>query len=125
MSWTGQCQECLATRKQGHGLFCGNFLLARGNYPPCRSVWCGTCYRKSPNDNFPRLDHLQSGSDLEVDLAYTQNSYWCRQDGDHHLMGSSAISALFWNVMGRDPDGANKQDEFTLTAIRRVLLDVM
>ncbi len=59
----------------GHGLFCGNYLLARGNYPPCRSVWCGKCYRESPNDNFPRLDHLQSGSDLEVDAAYTQSCY--------------------------------------------------
>jgi hypothetical protein len=77
MSWTGQCQECSATRKRGHGLFCENFLLARENSPPCRSVWCGTCYRELPDDNFPRLDHLQSCSDLEVDLAYTQNRYWC------------------------------------------------
>ena len=41
MSWMGHCLECSAIRKEGHGLFCGNYLLARGNYPPCRSVWCG------------------------------------------------------------------------------------
>jgi hypothetical protein len=28
-------------------------------------------------------------------------------------------------VVGRDPDDASERDEFTLTAIRRVLLDVM
>jgi hypothetical protein len=31
----------------------------------------------------------------------------------------------FWNMVRRDPDSANKQDEFTLMAIRRMLLDVM
>ncbi len=39
-----------------------------------------------PNINFPRLDHLQNGSDLEVDLAYTQNRYRSGRD-DNHLMG--------------------------------------
>jgi hypothetical protein len=114
------------TRKRGHGFSCGNFLLAWRNYPPCRSVWCGTCYRESPNNDFPRLDHLQSGSDLEVDSAYTQNRYRCGQDRDH-LMGMPFECDLcsFWNVVGRDPDSTNKRDEFTLTAIRRVLLDVM
>ena len=70
ISWTGHCLECSAIRKRCHGLFCGNFLLAQGNYPPCRSVWCGGCYRESPDNNFPMLDHMQSGSDLEVDAAY-------------------------------------------------------
>ena len=88
MPWTGHCLECSAIRKQGHGLFCRNFLLAWGNYPPCRSVWCGGCYRESPDDNFPRMDQLQSGSDLnlKVDAAYIQNRNQCGRDGDH-LMG--------------------------------------
>ena len=96
MLWTGHCLECSAIWKLGYGLFCGNYLLARGNYPLCRSVWCDGCYRESPNNNFPRLDHLQSGSDLEVDEAYAQSCYPCGRNGDH-LMGYrlSAISALF------------------------------
>jgi hypothetical protein len=96
----------------GHGLFCGNYLLARGNYPPCRSVWCGECYRESPNDNFPRLDHLQSGSDLEVDAAYTQSCYRCGRNGFECDLCS------FRNVVGRDQDVTDARDEFTLTAIR-------
>jgi hypothetical protein len=103
MSWRGHCLECSAIRKGGHGLFCGNYLLARGNYPPCGSVWCGECYRESPtpNDNFPRLDHLQSGSDLEVDAAYTQSCYQCGRNGDH-LMGVPFECNLcsFRNVVG-------------------------
>ena len=53
MSWMSHCLVCSAIRKGGHGLFCGNYLLELGNYPPCRSVWWGECYRESPNDNFP------------------------------------------------------------------------
>jgi len=114
MSWMGHCLVCSAIWKGGHGLFCRNYLLARGNYPPCGSVWCGECYRESQNDNFPRLDHLQSGSDLEVDAAYTQVCYRCGRNGDS-----------FRNVVGRDLEVSDARDKFTLMAIRRVLLDVM
>ncbi len=126
MSWAGHCRECLTIWKRGHRLFCGNFLLPRGNYPPCRSVRCGTCYKESPNNNFPRLDHQQSGSDLEVDLAYMQGRYRCARNGDH-LMGVpfECDLCLFCNVVSRDPDESNQRDEFMLTAIRRVLLDVI
>jgi hypothetical protein len=34
MMWTGHCLECSTIWKRGHGLFCGNFLLARGSYHP-------------------------------------------------------------------------------------------
>jgi hypothetical protein len=126
MTWTGHCLECSTIWKQGHGLFCGNFLLARGSYPPCGSVWCGKCYKESRIDHFPRLDDNQNGSDLEVDAAYTQNRYRCGRDGDH-LMGVPFECDLcsFRNVVGRDPVVMDGRDEFTLTAIRRVLLDVM
>ncbi len=126
MTWTGHCLECSTIRKGGHGLFCGNFLLAREGYPPCESVWCGKCYKESVNDHFPRLDDHQNGSDLEVDSAYTQTRYRCGRNGDH-LMGVPFECDLcsFRNVVGRDPDDTDGRDEFTLMAIRRVLLDVM
>ena len=126
MSWTAHCLECSKIRKGGHGLFCGNFLLRRGSFPPCKAAWCGKCYQESPNDNFPRLDDRLSGSDLEVDLAYTQNRYRCARDGDH-LMGVPFECDLcsFRNVTGRDPVKGSDRDDFTLAAIRRVLLDVM
>jgi hypothetical protein len=63
---------------------------------------------------------------LEVEAAYTQNCYQCGRDGDH-LMGVPFECDLcsFQNVVCRDPDDTDAQDEFTLMAIRRVLLDVM
>jgi hypothetical protein len=97
------CLVCSAIRKGGRGLFCGNYLLAWGNYPPCGSVWCSECYRESQNDNFPRLDHLQSGSDLEVDAANTQGRYQCGRNVDS-----------FRNVVGGDPDVLDARDKFTL-----------
>ena len=108
MSWTGHCQECSKIRRRGHGLFCRNYLLPWGNYPLCRSVWCSKCYRESPNNHFPRMDHHQSGSDLEVDTAYTQNQYRWGRNGDH-LMGVPFECDLcsFQNVAGRDPDFFN------------------
>ena len=126
MSWTGHCLECSTIRKLGHGLFCGNFLLAWGSYPPCNSVWCGKCYRESINNHFPWLEDNQNGSDLEVDTTYTQACYQCGRDRDH-LMGVPFECDLcsFWNVVDRDPIITDGQDEFTNTAIRRVLLNVM
>jgi hypothetical protein len=81
---------------------------------------------ESVNDHFPRLDDHQNGSDLEVDSAYTQTRYRCGRNGDH-LMGVPFECNLcsFRNVVGRDPDDTDGRDKFTLTAIRRVLLDVM
>lgn len=78
------------------------------------------------NDNFPRLDDLQNGSDLEVDFAYTKNRYCCARNGDH-LMGVPFECDLcsFRNTVGRDPVKGDDRDDFTLMAIRRVLLDTM
>jgi hypothetical protein len=54
------------------------------------------------------MDHHQSGSDLEVDTAYTQNQYRWGRNGDH-LMGVPFECDLcsFQNVAGRDPDFFN------------------
>jgi hypothetical protein len=101
-------------------------LATAGKLPPVQKCLVRQCYRESPNNLFPRMDHHQSGSDLEVDMAYTQNRYRWGRNGDH-LMGVPFECDLcsFRNVAGRDPDFSNDWDEFTLTAIRRVLLDVM
>jgi hypothetical protein len=117
MLWTGHCPECSAIWK---------ILLVQGNYPLCKSVWCNKCNRESLNNHFPRLDHHQSGSDQEVDSAYTQNRYQCGRESDH-LMGLPFKCNLcsFRNVVGRDPVDTDARDEFTLTAIQRILLDAM
>ncbi len=57
---------------------------------------------------------------------HTQNRYRCTRNGDH-LMGVPFECDLcsFRNTVGRDPVKGSDWDNFTLTAIRRVLLDIM
>ena len=129
MSWTGACVKCGKMRRGGHGLFCSNFLLGRAISPPCRNVWCGECYREASDDRFPRLDDNgegQNATDLEIEVSPTLNRYRCGRNGDH-LMGVPFECDLcsFRNVCGRDPVFGNYRDQFTLTSIRRVQLDVM
>jgi len=63
---------------------------------------------------------------MGLDDDHTLSRYRCGRDGDH-LMGVPFECDLcsFRNVSGRDPEFGNRKDLFTLTAIRRVSLDVM
>ena len=130
MSWTGACVKCGKIRQSGHGLFCSNFLLGRERSPPCRNVWCRPCYQEASNDTFLRLDDNEEGlnaSDLEVEQSHpTLSRYRCGRNGDH-LMGVPFKWDLcsFRNVCGREPAWGDRWDQFTLTLIRWVQLDVM
>ena len=128
ISWTGSCAKCGKIRRAAHGLSCSNFLLGRAIFPPCRNVWCGECYREASDDRFPRLDDNgdQNATDLEIEVSPTLNRYRCGRNGDH-LMGVPFECDLcsFRNVCGRDPVFGNYRDQFTLTSIHRVQLDVM
>jgi hypothetical protein len=75
------------------------------------------------------MDQKGVGSESDLmglDDDHTLNRYRCGRDGDH-LMGVPFECDLcsFRNVSGRDPAFGNRKDLFTLTAIRRVSLDVM
>jgi hypothetical protein len=129
MSWRGNCVVCGKIRKGGHGLFRSNFLLGQATFPPCRNVWCGGCYREASNDRFPRLDNTGEAantSDLEIETSTTSGRYRSGRDGNH-LMGLPFECNLcsFRNFCGRQPVFKDKRDQFTLTCIQRVQLDVM
>ncbi len=93
-------------------------------------MWCGPCYQEASNDCFPRLANAGEATnvtDLEtIEASTTLNRYRCGRDGDH-LMGVpfECDLCLFQNVCGRQPVFGNRRDQFTLTCIRRVQLDVM
>jgi hypothetical protein len=93
-------------------------------------MWCGPCYQEASEDHFPRLDdteEAQNSTDLEaIEASTTLDRYRCGRDGDH-LMGVSFECDLcsFQNVCGRQPVFGNRRDQFTLTCIRRVRLDVV
>jgi hypothetical protein len=63
---------------------------------------------------------------LEVEASPTLGRYRCGRDGDY-LMGVPFECDLcsFRNVCGRQPLLGNFKDQYTLTCIRRVQLDVM
>jgi hypothetical protein len=129
MSWMGTCVKCGKIQQAGHGLFCSNILLGRATFPPCRNVWCGECYREASNDHFLRLDDNGKGlnaTDLEVEVSPTLNRYRCGRNGDH-LMGVPYECDLcsFRNVCRKQPVFRNHRDQFTLTSIHWVQLDVM
>jgi hypothetical protein len=129
MSWTGSCVKCGKIQRAGHGLFCSNILLGRGISPPCRNVWCGECYWEASNNQFLRLDFTgesANATNLEIESPTTTSRYRCARDGDH-LMGVPFECDLcsFCNVSGRQPAFMNRRDQYTLTCIRRVQLDVM
>ena len=127
MSWKGACQVCGKLRRRGAGIFCSNFLLARGPFPPCNNVWCGECYRPATLDPFPvqELDGEEDAGDLEVDRP-KKHDHKRGRDGDH-LMGVPFECDLchFRNVTGRNPCWESAKDSYTLTCIRRANLDVM
>jgi hypothetical protein len=129
MSWAGSCVKCGKIQRAGHGLFCSTFLLGRGISPPCRNVWCRECYREASNNWFLRLNNTRESentTDLEIESPSAASRYRCTRDGDH-LMGVPFECDLcsFRNVCGRQQAFMNRWDQYTLTCIRRVQLDLM
>ena len=97
MSWVGPCVVCGKTRRGGVGIFCRNFCVGRGGFPPCMNVWCGGCYRESPTDPFPRMEQNDVEDESEVLLEGKDGErYRVGRNGDH-LAGVplSATSATF------------------------------
>ena len=129
MTWKGSCQVCGALRKNGAGLFCANFLLARGPFPPCNNVWCGKCYQPATDSPFPIQPFLRDEDDEESDVVaedVKRHDHRRGRDGDH-LMGVPFQCDLchFRNVSGRNPCWNSPVDCNALTGIRQANLDVM
>jgi len=117
-------------RKEGVGLFCGNFLRRRrGTTLPCLAAYCGECYTTYPNDPFPVQDRL-GDEDEEDDGFETDEPVSLRfrrgRNGDH-LMGApfECDVCQFHNVYDRAPDFTKRTGRYALMVIRRVSLDVM
>eukprot|EP00956_Cyclotella_meneghiniana_P043382 scaffold267197_cov149-Cyclotella_meneghiniana.AAC.1 len=125
MSWKGTCRGCGKVRKNGAGLFCSNFLMQRGSFPPCMNVWCGECYKAHPNDPFPVQEPPEEEDGIE-DLVKEKGAFKCGRDGDY-LMGIPFECDLchFRNVTKRDPELTNSKDCHTLMCIRRAILDAL
>ena len=60
LKWRGICVKFQKKVVKGADMFCGHFCVGRGQYPPCKMVWCGGCYVKHPKYELPK-----SGKDYE------------------------------------------------------------
>ena len=126
MTWRGPCLVCGKVRRDGAGIFCGNFLRTRGPFPPCLAVWCGECFRRYPHDPFPvqtSLEEEDEHEDLETEEKLA-NKFRHGRNGDH-LMGIPFECDLcyFRNLNYQDPDLECSKDRFTLLCVQGAILD--
>ena len=126
-SWrdfTGYCQELNCRKSIPHhaGIFCANFSVKRGIFPPCRGCWCGPCYKPLGTTPFyihPLLD--EDGIEIpEDDLG---SRYMVGRDGDHYLVPFQCELCHFRNIQQRDPMAGHGKDEFLMDFIVRANLD--
>ena len=58
---------CLKKKTWTQAIFCTNFSLTWGNYPPCRQVWCESCYTSNLKLKFQvhsiLSEHQENGED--------------------------------------------------------------
>ena len=128
MTWRGPCLVCGKVRRHGAGIFCGNFLRARGPFPPCLAVWCGECYHQYPHDPFPVQKFLEDKDKHEELVTEEKLAKRFRhgRNGDH-LMGVPFECDIchFRNCNLRDPDWELSKDRFALLCIQRACLDAL
>ena len=105
LSWTAACRRCGQTLKNGVGLFCSNFLMSKGSFPPCANAWCGSCYRSFPTDPFPQQGLPEEEEGIVSD-PHEEGMFQQGRDGDH-LMGVPFECDLchYRNMRKKNPEG--------------------
>jgi hypothetical protein len=68
----GKRRACGVLKRNGVGLFCSNFLMHRGSFPPCRNVWRGDCFEAHPYDLFPVQPPLEEEEGIETEARETE-----------------------------------------------------
>ena len=65
------CDKCWKKVVKGAGIFCGNFYLRRGQYPPFQRVWYGGCYVEHPKYDLPKSGKEYVGhQEVELEGRY-------------------------------------------------------
>ena len=95
LSRISPCVVCGKTRWGGVGIFCRNFCVGRGGFPPCRDVWCGECYEEFPTDPFPRLQGGDANDENKVLMESQDKDRYQRGRNGDHLMGVPFECNLF------------------------------
>jgi hypothetical protein len=87
------------------GLFCANFGFSRGPYPPCKKVWCGSCYRPRTLVKF----HVNEPED-EDGFAWIKKGgagrFRVARNGDNIITLFQCDLCVFRNGIKREPTEA-------------------
>jgi hypothetical protein len=122
--WKGNCAECKKPKKGLKALFCANFCFSRGEFPACRMVWCGGCYRKAEQDKFQINEPVDEfGQSYHEDNAQNVR-YKVGTDGAHLILPFQCDICIFRSLFKREPreDISDRENQ---VVIRRMNLDLI
>jgi hypothetical protein len=129
MSWGGDVCEVWEDPARGSRLVLQQILAWANTSPPVQKCLVQGVLSGSKQRPVPTIGRPDGGGKQQqprTGVLTTKHWYRCARDGDH-LMGVPFECNLctFRNVNERGPVWRNRKDQFTLTCIRRVQLDVM
>ena len=103
------------------GIFCANFRKQVIGSHRCLNVWCATCYRILPGDDFLiyRVDDAQSDPlNIELRAPEEDRDYLEARGGDHLFCPFECNYCTFHQLKGRPPLARVKTDDILLTYLR-------
>lgn len=105
--WVDRCRRCSRMVTHQEGVFCANYGSRVPGFPLCRNVWCATCYRTLPGDDF-LIYRVNDATDEagNVDLLAPEESedFLQARPGDC-LLSSQRSSPSLWKQDRRDSAG--------------------
>ena len=120
----GNCEVCGKVKRDLRGVFCANFASSRGCWKACRSVWCGECYKKHPDDKFHRFRQTDE-SGFKWCRSGDEERYEVARDGDFLMTTFQCDLCVFRNLKQRSPIRNEVKDDLLLCCIRRANLDAL
>jgi hypothetical protein len=122
--WKGNCVVCRKQKQGIKALFCANFSTSQEGYPPCKKVWCRSCYRRAESDNF-QINELKDEDNRPMyDCKSDAERYKCGIDGAQFMTPFQCDLCIFRNLYKRNPR-VTIADKENLDVIRRMNLDAM
>jgi hypothetical protein len=84
------------------GIFCANFYSKLGRSFPCKSAWCGSCYKPTSTLDFPIKMQVDEDGE-EIRDPGEESRFLEARAGDHLMTPFQCGTCHFRNVMGRNP----------------------
>ena len=106
------------------GIFCHNFFSRRGEWTPCLSASCRSCYHIDPGLGFPLNRPLRDESMYYRRMREDENRYLVVRKRDWILAPHQCEKCWFVNLCGCCPDSGILADIQRLELPNRANLDI-